>query len=135
MYHFAMESIYERVCLSWIRHRGVRLYRGCALSVAMAIILMVAAFGSGLAGILGAARLLFGMGQDGVLPRKIFGRLDKRTATPRLNIILLGVVGFVGAVIFGLIGDAYQYSGEIINFGAFLAFMGGKSLSLLAIRC
>ncbi len=97
---------------------------GSTLSVAMATILMVAAFGSGLAGILGAARLLFGMGQDDVLPRKIFGRLHERTATPRLNIILLGVVAFVGAVIFGLIGNAYQYSGEIINFGAFLAFMG-----------
>ena len=38
-------------------------------SMPWASILIVAAFGSGLTGTLGAARLLFGMGRDNVLPR------------------------------------------------------------------
>lgn len=97
---------------------------GAALSLAMSIILIVAAFGSGLSGMLGAARLLFGMGQDNVLPRRFFARLDKRTSTPQWNVLLLGVLAFAGAVVFGLLGNAFQYSGELINFGAFLAFMG-----------
>ena len=43
---------------------------GVLLFNAMGLILIVAAFGSGLTGTLGAARLLFGMGRDGVLPKK-----------------------------------------------------------------
>jgi amino acid transporter len=110
-----LETAFIEVC----RRAG-----GTLLSISMALVLIVAAFGSGLTGILAAARLLFGMGNDGVLPRKVFGRLDADTASPQVNILLLGSVAFVGAVAFGLMGNAYQYSGELINFGAFLAFMG-----------
>src|SRR5207249_8223470 len=61
---------------------------GVLLFNAMAVILIVAAFGSGLTGTLGAARLLFGMGRDGVLPRKTFGYLKPGTNTPTFNIVL-----------------------------------------------
>ena len=47
---------------------------GMALFQAMAVILIVACLGTGLAGIAGAARLLYGMGRDNVLPRKFFAR-------------------------------------------------------------
>src|SRR6266550_2030119 len=43
---------------------------GKVLFNSMGFILIVAAFGSGLTGTLGAARLLFGMGRDDVLPKK-----------------------------------------------------------------
>jgi len=46
---------------------------GMPLFQAMGIILVLAAMGSGLTGGLGAARLLFGMGRDGVLPRGFLG--------------------------------------------------------------
>jgi len=97
---------------------------GAALFNAMGFILIIAAFGSGLTGTLGAARLLFGMGRDGVLPKKFFGHLKPGSSTPTFNIVLIGGLAFVGAVLLNYIGSAYQHAGELLNFGAFLAFMG-----------
>jgi amino acid transporter len=91
---------------------------------AMGLILMLAALGSALTGGLGAARLLFGMGRDGVLPRKFFAHLHAETNTPTWNIILIGAVAYCGAVALNYVGNAYEHAGELLNFGAFLAFMG-----------
>jgi len=97
---------------------------GKVLFNSMGAILIVAAFGSGLTGTLGAARLLFGMGRDNVLPKSFFGKLKPGTSTPTNNILLIGGVSFVGAVMLNYIGSAYEHAGELLNFGAFLAFMG-----------
>jgi putrescine importer len=97
---------------------------GVFLFNAMGFILIVAAFGSGLTGTLGAARLLFGMGRDGVLPRKTFGYLKPGSSTPTFNILLIGFISFAGAVLLNYVGSAYEHAGELLNFGAFLAFMG-----------
>ena len=97
---------------------------GVLLFNAMGIILIVAAFGSGLTGTLGAARLLFGMGRDGVLPRKFFGYLKPGSSTPTYNILLIGGLAFAGAELLYHIGNAYEHAGELLNFGAFLAFTG-----------
>ena len=97
---------------------------GLILSWSMAFVLIVAAFGSGLTGTLGAARLLFGMGRDNVLPKKFFGKLTPGTSTPANNILLIGGLSFVGSVMLNYIGSAYEHAGELMNFGAFLAFMG-----------
>jgi putrescine importer len=91
---------------------------------AMGIILILAALGSALTGGLGAARLLFGMGRDGVLPRKFFAHIHAETNTPTYNILLIGVVAYLGAVALNYVGNAYEHAGELLNFGAFLAFMG-----------
>jgi putrescine importer len=97
---------------------------GALLFNAMGVTLIVAAFGSGLTGTLGAARLLFGMGRDGVLPRKFFGYLKPGSSTPTFNILLIGALAFLGAVLLNYIGSAYEHAGELLNFGAFLAFAG-----------
>jgi len=97
---------------------------GPALFHAMGLILVVAAFGSGLTGGLGAAKLLFGMGRDNVLPKKFFGYVTPGTSTPTYNIILIGLLSFTGAELLNYVGSAYQHAGELLNFGAFLAFMG-----------
>ena len=97
---------------------------GKLLFNSMATILIVAAFGSGLTGTLGAARLLFGMGRDNVLPKGFFGKLKPGTSTPTNNILLIGGMSFVGAVLLYHIGNAYEHAAELLNFGAFLAFMG-----------
>jgi amino acid transporter len=97
---------------------------GAFLFNAMGFILIVAAFGSGLTGTFGAARLLFGMGRDGVLPRKTFGYLKPGSSTPTFNILLIGFISFAGAVLLNYVGSAYEHAGELLNFGAFLAFMG-----------
>jgi amino acid transporter len=91
---------------------------------AMAAILVLAAFGSGLTGGLGAARLLFGMGRDNVLPRRVFGYLSPGSSTPTYNILIIGLLTFAGAIALNQIGNAYEHAGELLNFGAFLAFMG-----------
>jgi amino acid transporter len=91
---------------------------------AMGAVLILAALGSALTGGLGAARLLFGMGRDGVLPRGFFAHLDAKTNTPTYNILLIGAVAYIGAVGLNYVGSAYEHAGELLNFGAFLAFMG-----------
>jgi putrescine importer len=110
-----LETAYMDICK---RVGGLLLFN------AMGFILIVAAFGSGLTGTLGAARLLFGMGRDGVLPRKFFGYLKPGSGTPTYNILLIGGIAFVGAVLLYYIGNAYEHAAELLNFGAFIAFMG-----------
>lgn len=62
------------------------------------------------------SRLLFVMGRDGVLPRRIFGRLSARFRTPVVSLLIIAVIGVAGQ--FFTVGDATS----LINFGAFLAF-------------
>ena len=97
---------------------------GPFLFEAMGAILLLAALGSALTGGLGAARLLFGMGRDGVLPRGFFAHIHPENNTPTYNILLIGAVTYVGAIALNYIGNAYEHAGELLNFGAFLAFMG-----------
>lgn len=92
---------------------------GPILFQAMAVLLVIANIGAGLTGQVGAARLLFGMGRDNVLPRRVFSYLDPKRNTPTLNIWLIGILAFVGAQFMG-----YELTAEILNFGAFLGFIG-----------
>jgi putrescine importer len=92
---------------------------GPLLFQALGIVLILATVGAGLTGQVGAARLLFGMGRDNVLPRKVFAYLDPKRNTPTLNIWLIGAVAYIGTLFI-----TYEQAGEILNFGAFLAFMG-----------
>jgi putrescine importer len=92
---------------------------GPILFQAMAVLLVIANIGAGLTGQVGAARLLFGMGRDNVLPGRVFSYLDPKRNTPTLNIWLIGILAFVGAQFMG-----YELTAEILNFGAFLGFIG-----------
>ena len=65
---------------------------------------------------LSSSRLLYFMGRDGVLSRRVFGWVSPRTKTPIWAILFTGLMCFVGM---GLTTDvAYSF----INFGAFTAF-------------
>jgi putrescine importer len=92
---------------------------GPLLFQALGVTLVVAGFGSALAGQVGAARLLFGMGRDNVLPRTVFAHLSPRRNTPSYNICLIGGLAFLGALVLN-----YEQCAEVLNFGAFLSFMG-----------
>jgi putrescine importer len=92
---------------------------GAWLFIAMAVILIVTNIGSGLTAQAGISRLLYGMGRDGVLPRPFFAFLSARTAVPAYNILLVGGLAFIGCLVLN-----YERAAELINFGAFLAFMG-----------
>ncbi len=96
---------------------------GLPLFHAMGFTILLAQLGGGLAGLVGAARLLFGMGRDNVLPRKIFAHLSPGTSTPTYNILIVGAIAFVGALALQYVGNAFEHAGEILNFGAFFAFM------------
>jgi amino acid transporter len=92
---------------------------GPLLFQALGLVLILATIGAGLTGQVGAARLLFGMGRDNVVPRKLFAYLDPKRNTPTRNIWLIGIVAYIGTLFV-----SYEQAGEILNFGAFLAFMG-----------
>jgi putrescine importer len=92
---------------------------GPVMFQAMAVLLVIANIGAGLTGQVGAARLLFGMGRDGVLPRSFFSYLDPKRNNPTRNIWLIGILAFVGAQFM-----SYELTAEILNFGAFLGFIG-----------
>jgi amino acid transporter len=81
--------------------------------------LLVANIGSGTSAHLGAARLLYGMGRSDALPRRFFGAIDARRNIPRNNVILVGALALVGGL-----SLSYQLGAEMLNFGAFIAFMG-----------
>ena len=98
---------------------------GTILFNSIAIILCVACVGSCLAGQAGAARLLYAMGRDGVLPKKLFSHLNKNTLIPDNNILLIALLTIVISLII-----SYQGAAELLNFGAFLGFMGVNMAAL-----
>jgi putrescine importer len=78
--------------------------------------LVLAQFASGLAAQASASRLLFAMGRDGVLPRRIFGAISRRFHSPVFSLVIIGVVGLIALFL------DVATSTSFINFGAFVAF-------------
>jgi putrescine importer len=99
---------------------------GPVLFHAMNFTLLVATMGSSLGAQLGSVRLLYAMGRDGALPRTFFGYLDPLRSTPSRNVYLTGAV-----IVLGAVSISYQTGAELLNFGAFIAFMG---VNLAAVR-
>jgi len=99
---------------------------GYHLFAAFGIVLLVSSLACGLAGHLGAVRLLYGMGRDNLLPRKIFGHLDPESGSPTYNVVIVGILAYLGTMTLG-----WERSVEILNFGALLAFM---AVNLAALR-
>ena len=83
------------------------------------VTLLVATFGSALGAQLGAARLFYGMGRSGALPRGFFGAIEPKRNIPRNNVLLIGAVALIGALVLN-----FERGVELLNFGALLAFMG-----------
>ena len=78
--------------------------------------LVIAQFASGLAAQASAARLVYAMGRDGALPKRVFGTISRRFSTPAVNLALIGVIGL--AALFLDVATSTSF----INFGAFVAF-------------
>jgi amino acid transporter len=91
--------------------------------VVITLTLMVANGGSGTGALLGAARLLYGMGRSGALPRGFFGYVDPKRRVPRNNVWLVGGIALAGAFVLGRWGG-YDLGAQLLNFGALIAFMG-----------
>ena len=62
------------------------------------------------------ARVLFAMGRDGVLPRKVFGVVHARFRTPARSILVVGALSLLGLVI------SLEMLSLLISFGALVAF-------------
>jgi putrescine importer len=99
---------------------------GNNLFVAFAVVLLVSSLACGLAGLLGAVRLLYGMGRDNLLPRKIFGHLNAQRGNPTYNVAIAGALAYIGTLTM-----QWERSVEILNFGALMAFM---AVNLAAVR-
>jgi putrescine importer len=83
------------------------------------VTLLIALIGSGTAAHSGAARLLYGMGRGNALPPRFFSAIDGATSIPRNNVLLVGACTLVGAFLL-----SFAEGAELLNFGAFIAFMG-----------
>jgi amino acid transporter len=105
-----------------------RVVGGNWLFQAMGLILVIASVGTGLTGQAAAARLLYVMGRDDVMPKRVFGRWDTRRRQPSWNIWLIGILAAVGALLM-----SYERTAELLNFGAFLAFMGVNLAAIQAL--
>jgi putrescine importer len=88
--------------------------------------LLVANMGSGIAAQFGAARLLYGMGREDALPRQFFGAVSPKTGIPRNNVLLLGAVTLLGTFLL-----TFEKGAELLNFGAFIAFIGVNAAALI----
>jgi putrescine importer len=87
--------------------------------------LIIAQFAAGLAIQATSSRLLYAMGRDGVLPRRILAYVQPRFHTPVFGIALIGIVGLAALFL------DVTTSTSFINFGAFSAFTL-VNLSLIA---
>ncbi|MCD2442520.1 amino acid permease [Agromyces sp. SYSU K20354] len=72
--------------------------------------------GSALTSQASVSRILFAMGRDGVLPRRVFGRLSERFGTPVIAISIVSAISLL-AIVFNL-----TLLAEMISFGALIAF-------------
>lgn len=73
-------------------------------------------FASAMASQASVSRILYAMGRDGVLPRRVFGRLSLRFHTPVLATLVVGAVSFVALFI------SLELAAAMISFGALAAF-------------
>jgi putrescine importer len=92
---------------------------GATLFAIVNFSLLVANIGSGAGAHLGAGRLLYGMGQDDAIPKRFFAEVSPHTHIPRNNILLVGVIVLIGAFVVN-----FELGTELLNFGAFICFMG-----------
>jgi amino acid transporter len=86
--------------------------------------ILIANVGSGMGSQLAAARLLYGMGRSDAIPRGFFGAIEPRRHIPLNNIVLIGAFALLGSFLV-----SYERGVELLNFGAFIAFMGVNAAS------
>src|SRR6202140_2472404 len=81
--------------------------------------ILIANIGSGMGAQLAAARLLYGMGRNDALPKGFFGKIEAKRQIPANKVILIGAIALAGSFFL-----SYERGAEMLNFGAFIAFMG-----------
>jgi putrescine importer len=97
----------------------MQMVGGSVLFTGFLVVMSVSQFGAGFSVQVNAARLLYGMGRDNVLPRSLFGYLSPRRQNPTWNIIMVGALAFIGTV-----AVPFDRACDLLNFGAYIGFMG-----------
>jgi amino acid transporter len=110
-------------------HVAARAWR--PLFAIVGFTLLVANFGSGMGAQLGAARLLYGMGRSGALPKGFFGAVDPHRHVPRNNVVFVGIIALAGALLVSVGVFSFGLGAEMLNFGALIAFMGVNLAALV----
>jgi putrescine importer len=87
--------------------------------------LILAQFASGISAQASVGRLLYAMGRDEILPKRVFGFIHPKFKTPAINIAIAGIVGLIALKL------DVATSTSFINFGAFLAF---TAVNLCVVR-
>ena len=98
---------------------------GVLMTKVISLTLLIATTGSGMGSQLGAARLLYGMGRSGAIPKKFFGAIHPKTHIPANNVLFVGVIALIGSFLI-----TYDNGAQLLNFGALIAFMGVNLASL-----
>ena len=91
---------------------------GTLMFGSLTIVLLVAGLASALTSQAGASRLLYGMGRDGVLSKRLFAYINPRFSTPTRAIYLMGALS-----LFGVLFLRFEIAVELLNFGAFAGFV------------
>jgi putrescine importer len=89
---------------------------GAFLSAFFTAAYVAGALGSALTSQASVARILYAMGRDGILPRKVFGYVSVKFSTPTWAILVVSVVS-----LFALWVDLATLS-SVVSFGALVAF-------------
>ena len=91
---------------------------GPAMMGMITFVLLIAGLASALTGQAGASRLLYGMGRDGVISKRVFAHVDERYSTPTRSIYLMGAFSLIASLVM-----RFQLAVELLNFGAFVGFI------------
>lgn len=103
-----------------------RIAGGPLLFTAYGVVLLVSSMACGLAGHVGAARLLYSMGRDDVIPKKLFGYLSPKTGSPIFNEWIVGILAYIA-----VLSIPWERAAEIVTFGALLAFTAVNLVAVL----
>lgn len=71
---------------------------------------------SSISSVASASRVLYGMGRDQILPKRIFGYLNPKRQTPTYSILIMAIVSLAALVI------SLTVATSLLNFGALLGF-------------
>ncbi len=103
-----------------------RVVGGPILFTIYGVMLLVSSMACGLAGHVGASRLLYSMGRDDVIPKRIFGYLNPKSGNPIYNEWIVGLLAYIAVLTI-----PWQLAAEIVTFGALLAFSAVNLVALL----
>ena len=92
---------------------------GAFMSTVFFITDNLASFVCAMAGLAAVSRILYGMGRDGILPNKVFGKLHPKFQTPFINVIITSLLALT-AIFYA---DNLMGAASLVSFGALSGFI------------